>query len=149
MRCGVFDGARGTPFSLSSLRAPRDVGGARTFEPFPLPMTTTTTPKRTRREPSKNLAWLRRDTRDPRRRAWTPRRIDLLRALHAEPWLTFGELGERLGIGAQAAWSLVQRCVRDGLAVEHRTDIGGRPSRRAVYRITDAARRVVERKATA
>ncbi len=107
---------------------------------------TTTTPKRPRREPSKNLAWLRRDTADPRRRAWTPRRIDLLRAVHAQPWLTFRELGERLGITAHAAWSLVQRCVRDGLLVEHRPDINGTPSRRAVYRLTDAARRVVERK---
>ncbi|MBL9148651.1 MAG: winged helix-turn-helix domain-containing protein [Phycisphaerae bacterium] len=109
-------------------------------------MSATATRAPSPREPSKNLAWLRRETRDPRRRRWTPRRLALLRLVAAEPYLTFAELGERLGINPQAAWALAQRCMRDGLLVEHRPTTNGRPSRRAVYRITEDARRVVERK---
>lgn len=95
-----------------------------------------------------NIAWLRKDTSDVRRRKWTPRRIAFLRAINAEPWLTFSELGERLGVTRHSAWQLAQKCVRDGLLVEHRPLVNGQPCRRAVYRITDDARAVVERKTT-
>lgn len=91
------------------------------------------------------MAWLRRRTADPRRRAWTERRIELLRVLATEPWLTFDEVGSRLGVTRKRVWQLVQRCVRDGLVEETRSVVDGRPSRRAGYRITPAARAVVMR----
>jgi len=101
------------------------------------------------REPTKTLAWLRRDVEDRRRRKFTPRRIDLLRAMHADPRATFRELGAAIGCNYHAAWQLAQRCVRDGLLEEHRPITNnGTPSVRARYTLTDAGRAVATTKGT-
>jgi capsid protein len=71
----------------------------------------------TRRQQSKNAAWLRRPNTDVRARRMTERRMAILRLIAADPARRWEDYGRDLGVTGPAAWASAQRLVRDGWLV--------------------------------